>query len=393
MTYASLVALYEKALALAGKIASGRLAGVRIALFATALGMVFTTLPNYPRLLWDEEFDREQCSWNAVLDKRDDPFVDLNKVYPAGSHNANMNFRLTVPVIARFAGMGKLGVFAFQSACGVALLWVVARVVLRATGDLVSALFVTCGVASTWAGTTAFIELRGMFDGEALLFLSCAALFEGAWLAGPFAFVAAWSDERALVALSLVYLYHVYRRERRGHDRLASYFGPAPMAIVAGGVAYLVTRLALARFYHMTTNTVMITPRTVIDQINNLPMGCWTALEGGWLLALAAMNVLVRERRIAFLALYVAAISLVLFVSMAVLDITRSMAYALPAIFIAVEVLREVDGIPDLRAICALSSAVSILWPNYYAQMRDQIFWNVPLPVRVLKWYSDARGG
>jgi hypothetical protein len=234
--------------------------------------------------------------------------------------------------------------------------------------------------------------LRGIFDGEALLFLSCAVLSEWAWLAGLFALVAAWTDERALIALSLVYLYHVYRRERRGHHWLASYCGPTPMAIIAGGVAYLVMRLAVARSYQMTINPIGITPKTVIAQINNLPMGCWTALEGGWLLALAAMMVLARKRRIAFLFFYISAIAVVLFVSMAVWDITRSMAYALPAIFIAVQVLQEVESIPDLRVIFAVSSAVSILWPNYYAAMSHDIYWNVPLPVRVLKWFSDARG-
>jgi hypothetical protein len=77
---------------------------------------------------------------------------------------------------------------------------------------------------------------------------------------------------------------------------------------------------------------------------------------------------------------------------MAVMDLTRSVAFVLPAIFIAIEVLREVESATDLRALCAASSAISILWPNYYAQLEHDIYWNVPLPIRVLKWLSGARG-
>ena len=52
---------------------------------------------------------------------------------------------------------------------------------------------------------------------------------------------------------------------------------------------------------------------------------------------------------------------------MCVFDITRSMAYLLPALFVALDVLGEVESVPDLRLLCGVSSLVSILSPNYYA--------------------------
>jgi hypothetical protein len=392
MTYASIVAFYGRTLALAERVVSGRFATVRIALWASAFGLIFTTFPNYPKL-WDKEFGKAGSYWNGILDKRDNLFLDLGKAYGAGSHNSNANFRLTVPLIAKLLGLGKFGVLIFQSVCGVLLLWVVARIVLKITDDLVASLFVTCGVASTWAGTTSFTELQGIFDGEALLFLSCAVLFEAPWFAGLFVFLGAWTDERALIASALVYLYHVYRRQRQGSNWLASYCGATPVAVVGAWVAYFVLRFTMARCCQITPTAGAVSLRFVILNASNLPIGSWTALEGGWLLAFAAMVILARKRRIAFLVLYILAISIVLVVSMSVIDITRSMAYALPAIFIAIEVLREVESGPDLRVLCAVSSAVSILWPNYYCYNRDNSSWLVPLPVRILQWYSDARRG
>ena len=123
-----------------------------------------------------------------------------------------------------------------------------------------------------------------------------------------------------------------------------------------------------------------------VEQINNLPAGCWTALEGGWLLVLAAAVVLARRRRFLFLTMNLGAIAMVLTAARLVLDITRSMAYVLPALFVALDVLSEVESVPDLRLLCGASSLVSILSPNYYVEGVNLIYWNVPLPVRLLSW-------
>jgi hypothetical protein len=390
MTYPALLALYTRINGLSERIVSSRFADLRITLCALAMGLVFTTFPNYPRLVYDKVYLEKHCSWDAVLLKRDNLFLDTGKLYSSFHHNANLTFRLVVPLVARIFGLGKIGIFAFQSACGVVLLWAVARIVHRITGDLVSSLFVACGVASTWAGTTSFSELRGVFDGVALLLLACAVLFEAPWLAGLFAFLTAWTDERGLIATSLVYLYHVYRRQQQGHDWRGSYLGPTPFAVIFAWAAYFATRFAMAWHFHITTNTTALGLKTAIRQANNFPIGTWTALEGGWLLVVAASLVLIRKRRIAFLVYLWGAIAIIVTVSMSCFDITRSMAYVLPALFIAIAILRESESGPDLRSLCALSTALSILWPNYYAQMNHDIFWNVPLPVRLAKWLTGA---
>ena len=368
-----------------GQVA-GRFPFARMTLWGLFVAFVLTTFPNYPRLIYDKKLDEDWGPWSAIIEKRDDLFKDMLSSHPYGTHNANMTFRILVPAIARLFGLGKVGVFVFQSLCGVALLWAVGRVAHRVTGDLVTALFVTCGVASTWAGTTSFIEMRGIFDGEAILLLTLAALLEVPLLTAASVFLCAWTDERGLVASSLVYLYHVNRRHRRGHGEIASFFGPLPMATVAAWVAYFASRIAITRIYGMTTHAGGITVKGALEQINNLPAGAWTALEGGWLLVLAAIVVLVRRRRFLFLTMNLGAIAMVLIVSMLVLDITRSMAYMLPALFVALDVLSEVESVPDLRLLCGASSLVSILSPNYYVEGANLIYWNVPLPVRLLSW-------
>jgi hypothetical protein len=386
MTYELLLAFHGWAQRLAERLVSGRFACERIALLATIFGLVFTSFPNYPKLWDDRKLLSADYNWEGILEKRDHPFLDMALKYGEGHHNANANYRLIVPLAAKVLGLGVRGIFALQSVCAVLLLWVVARVASRATGDHVASFFVTCGVASTWSGTMGFMELYGVFDGEALLLVCCAALFETPWLVGLCVFLGAWTDERALVASSLVLVYQVARRQRDGADWRASYLGAAPIAVVVAWVAYFAARFAISFYSHMSLGFGSANLKWVLVDANNGPLASWTALEGGWLLVLAAIVVLVRQRRPLFLLAYCGAISVMLLVAMSVIDITRSMAYMLPAIFVALEVLAEVETGPHLRGLCAASSAVSVLWPNYYCYDRDRNLWKVPLPMRLVQW-------
>jgi hypothetical protein len=382
MVFASLGAYYDRMIRLAERIVAGRFVTAKIALTALAVGLFFS-FPNYQRLV--AEGNRK--TWVGILEKSDDPFRDMTTKYEPILHESKLNFRLTVPIAAKLLGLGMTGIFALQSACGVLLLWAAAVIFRRITGDGVAALFLTIGLASTWAGTTGFVELRGgVFDVVALLFLACAVLAEGPLLAGLAVFLAAWTDERGLIASSLVVLYHVYRRYDGVGDRISAFFGPAPTGVVLSWAAYFATRFALAQTYHMRIATAGVNHRTFLNQLNNLPMGCWTALEGGWLLVLAASIVLVKMRQLAFLAAFALSLSIILVFAMSVFDVTRSMAYALPAVFIALEVLRRTESGADLRAICVAASALSFLWPNYYAEINNTIWWYSPLPFRALKW-------
>jgi hypothetical protein len=381
MVFEFLGSSYDRMIRLAERIVAGRFVSARILLVALAVGLFFST-PNYKRLYSEDNVK----AWAGVLEKCNDPFLDMTRKYEPIVHESKLNFRLTVPIAAKLLGLGMTGLFALQSACGVLLLWACAATFLRITGDRVAALFLTIGVASTWAGATGFVELRGMFDVVALLFLACAVLAEGPVLAGLAVFLAAWTDERGLIASSLVYLYHVYRRYGGVGDRISAFFGPAPLGVVLSWSAYFATRFALARAYHITTPVAGVSPRIFLSQLNNLPMGCWTALEGGWLLVIAASIALVKLRQLAFLAAYASALAIVLASAMAVFDVTRSMAYALPAVFIALEVLRKTESGDDLRTLCVAASALSFLWPTYYAEYHNIIWWNSPLPFRALKW-------
>jgi hypothetical protein len=382
MVYASLITFYDSTIRLAERIVAGRFATVRITLCALAIGLFFS-FPNFSKS-YDES--RHTRSWDIILQKRDYPFKDVVPQLNPISHESKLNFRLTVPILAKLLGLGRPGIYTLQLACGVIQLWATACIALRLTNDRVTSLLVTLEVASTWAGTTSFVEYRGIFDGVALLFLACAILSQKPLLAGLSVFLAAWTDERGLIASSCVYLYHAYRQYCGTGSWISACLRRTPMGVILSWVAYFATRFALARAYHLTTTAQGVSAGIIIHQLNILPLGCWTALEGGWLLVFASSLILVQRRQFTFMAAYFLSISIVLAVAMMVYDVTRSMAYAFPAIFIALRILGDSENRRDLRALCTAAFAVSLLWPNYYVEGPMLIWWYVPLPVRVVKW-------
>jgi hypothetical protein len=115
-----------------------------------------------------------------------------------------------------------------------------------------------------------------------------------------------------------------------------------------------------------------------------MPMGIWTALEGGWLLVVLAFVALYHRKKW-ILAVYAPMILSLIVVAMSVIDITRSMAYLLPSLPIALSVLAS-DTPKNLRYVVLTSAIISLLWPTYYAGGKSSIWWQYPLPMQLVRW-------
>ena len=166
--------------------------------------------------------------------------------------------------------------------------------------------FLVClAIACVWPGLAAFHDLRGgYYDAVALCLLLLSMAAESPALVGICAFLAAWTDERALIALPLVLLF----RATNARARVA--------AIAIAGAGYAVTRVALAFLYGWTTNTAGAGFGVFRHQASMLPVGIWTGLGGCWILVIASMYVLLRKKQFFTLALFALALALVLAAAM-----------------------------------------------------------------------------
>ena len=364
---APLRALTEWARERASRIEGGspvRRAAV-VGLVASAIVLVIS-FPSYDQIFGFDD------NWDPLLLQAEEPFEPHE--YPPESHAAKLAFRLVPPLVGGLLNLGPVGYVVLQSLAGVALFAAAARLFDRLTGDRAAAALYTVALAGAWAGASAFVEMRGVFDGIAFLFLVLACLARRPPLIALCAFLAAWTDERAAVAAGLVFVFHLVEPAQR---RDAWWRGGA---VVVGLALYVASRLALAAATGLTPAAGLVGLSILVDQIHFAAIGAWTALESLLVVVGLGLLSLWRTRRLAAVA-FLLALAAVLGGALLVLDVTRSMAYAIPAVFIGVAVL-------DPRAQRALAPAVAVInviVPLYYVGILDRIFWIPPLPFQVLR--------
>lgn len=351
---------------------------------ATAISL-FSAFPSY-----DIVDDQEMSSnWNAILHQTTDPFDPAE--YNGSSHQANLAFRLTPVLLARIFSIGSVyGYLIFQFICLVLLFVVISRLLKKIIDDPVVYYLLTLSISLTFVGNVLCSDYRGFFDVLAFLCLSVSMLISNAKLIFLTLLLAYFTDERALIASGLVYVYFVFEsRQDVETINFKSFFSfkPKLISIISSWLCYLAIRVTLTYFFELKSNNEVLVDylfTETIHQVNLLPFGLWTGLEGFWILVLLSVIVIIQNRKWFALCLYFVASLVVVFVAIWVFDITRSMAYLLPSIFLSLTILSKSQNPLVLRYI-ALSVLLLCIFPTYYAGGASEISWLYPFPFQLIR--------
>lgn len=340
--------------------------------------VLFFSYPSYE--LIHTEFAE---GWQAVLNQANKPFSNTN--YEPSSHQAKLAFRLTMPIIAHIFHLGITGILMFQGLIGILLFYFSTKLFERITEDKVSALLLTFSLAFIYAGRVSFTEIRGVFDGLSLFLLVFSMYFKNPTLIFLGIFLTSWTDERGLIASAIVFLFWLYAKESYG-KRI---FNKQTIAIVVAWIAYFTSRYFVALTFNFSTNTAGTGLKLFIEQTNNLPIGIWSALEGNWIFIFISLFILFKQKKYLFFFFYVWGILIMLLVAMSVFDITRSMAYLLPAMFLSIIIIKEIETKTTLRQTILLAATLSFLYPAYYTGGAYYTLWIYPLPLQLLRHLKD----
>jgi hypothetical protein len=336
------------------------------ALLAVLTIALFRAFPGYDAL----RTQFVEAKWQYAQFKFDHPLADTSRIFPPGSHESNVTFRVTVPAFAHVLHLRRTGVLIFFAAMGVLLLYVVLNTTYRLTASRKAALFVCLSTACVWAGEAGFHELRGgYYDAVALCLLILALRVESPQLTAIFVFLAAWTDERALAASPFLLL-----------------TGKARVTLIAAA-GYLGTRLLLTMMHPYSAGVSGLGLSVLARQAKMLPMAVWGGLAGGWIIVAAALLTLCRQKRYAMAAGFCAAFAAVMGSALLVVDVTRSMAYCLPAVLAGVTVLSRADSAGKWRMekLASAAALVSFVSPAYYIEGTG-LWWLYPLPVQIMRW-------
>jgi hypothetical protein len=353
------------------------------ALALVLLITLFRAFPSYDALRWQYV----ESTWRDVQPLLEHPFADPGKFSFAAQdiRLANLRFRRTVPVLAYLFGLRRNGLLLTFAIAGIVLLLGTLHAVDQVTSSRKAAFFVCLAVACVWPGETAFHDLRGgYFDAVALCLLVLALCSSSSILAGICVFLAAWTDERALLASVFVLLFAVSRDPKTSWRSLT---GAKPAGIMIAWVAYLATRVWLTSSASLATTSGGLGVATFVEQLNALPLGIWAGLGGCWILTACGAASCVLQKRYWMAACFSGAVILMVALAGGITDITRTMSYALPAVFLAVSLLARGETVRRIEKVALLSAAISFVAPTYYVQGSSGFWWIYPLPIHLVRWF------
>ena len=107
---------------------------------------------------------------------------------------------------------------------------------------------------------------------------------------------------------------------------------------------------------------------------------------------MCALAILAARRRYFEFAGLALAIALVIAGALGVGDLTRSMAYALPAVFVALHVLAKNETPGTVERMTLAAALVCALLPTWFVQSGDAT-WILPFPVQLIRLFVYPRLG
>ncbi len=305
------------------------------ALVLTVLLTLSSLFFAFPRF---DQYHETASNWEVVMLKAGDLSNDLSHIDP-NSWLAKKVFRLTVPLFIKIFHLNRPAVIIVQFFIGLLLLYCTYVFSKRILKDSVSATLFTAALVFLYIGRTCFTEITATwFDGWAYLFLLLALMIPNAFAVFIFSVLAAWVDERAIVILPALILFHQMKNLPSGNStrelmqfiRLNKY----SIAVVTAFVLTMAARMALSTYAGMKTPLDNVSLNTVKDNMFVSGFGIFTFFEGLWIILPVVLLLAVKNKNYVLIILLLTQIAISSAGAIFVYDVTRSGSYMFPLLFV-----------------------------------------------------------
>ncbi|MDP1795217.1 MAG: hypothetical protein Q8K63_13860, partial [Acidimicrobiales bacterium] len=306
----------------------------------------------------------------VIVEQGRNPLTPL-AVMSESSHESKLAFRIVPPLLVDTFHLSVEGYYVLQGILGVATLAGLAWLFHHVGYTRRDAALLLVGLSLTFMGAVWFLDTQPYFDAiavSALVLALCVPHPAAVFLGGS---IALWTDERSILALGVVALYHLHRSRHGG-------------AVAAGAAftAYVALRLWLGHRYGLSTGRSEVGPGVFFDYGVALPVAMLLALKGLIVVLAVGYWWAIQDRQ----WLLVGAGALTagsLAISMMVNDVTRSTAYVLPGVVVAIVSFVDRPRKPLVigLALCALPTITAIVATG---AVIEPLTWFPPFPVRLL---------
>lgn len=343
-------------------LTDGKFWAFKCLLVAIGAALVFSCIPEIL-------IQREIPLPPAYALKSDHPLADTSQLtVPAHDgerlHGAKLTARLTGSILLWSAR--KLTLNSYTPATVLGLFFILSGILIgtQLTKDRLAGLLVGLLFAGLYT-TSACFSINWMpkpFDGVAIGMLGLTIILLNRYgFLFLSAFISCWADERAILGLFFISI-------------LATILPPVTptavtrrlLAIFCAVIVYAISRWLVGLALEWApSNTDFMIPQLKLS-IAFLQLAAWSALEGGWILLVAALYAITRNRRYKQLVLFLIAIGVAISSSVVVIDTSRVGAFAFPLILAAIGSLKYDKTSPsEIRRLLGLGAFISLLAPNF----------------------------
>ncbi|MFM2284290.1 MAG: hypothetical protein RL222_1794 [Bacteroidota bacterium] len=361
-----LVQLYHRGNSLLERFAARKNWQAELTILSTLL-LLFFAFPSYD-LIYGEFLP----FWERIFVQAAHPLTNFN--YDPASHESKQAFRLLIPLLIRFTGLHIAGMIVLQHLVGMMSILLFTQIAYRITADKIITILLTLAYVSLGVGRSSFISNCALFDGFAFFFLLLSLRFSSVFLIFLSLTCAAWIDERGLIASSLIFVWYLMYGNKK-----------QVAAVVLAWIVYFALRFYLAHAFGLHTSTGAVGFHIFVNQMNNAPMGLWTGMEGFWVMFMMSLAVLWWKKQWHYLLMLSGSVAIIAIVALMVIDISRSMFYMLPAIIIALRIVKENETTQHFSALVWITLLLSALFPAYIVGDVNVLNWQYPFPLQVLR--------
>jgi hypothetical protein len=351
---------------------------------ACVFSILFFSLPYHKRITDElQQKPDRYLKWQQLKQHAEHPFTQIQA--EPNSHQAKLTFRLTMPLLLRALQYNIVAFYLVQAFLGLIFCWFLADFFAKLLDSRVIAALLTFGIANIYAGASFFIDTLASYDPFAYIFLLLAICYRQPLYIFVLIQLAAWTDERGLVASCLVYLFwylQIYT-PKTNFIRSVLQFSPPLLAILSSIAVYLLGRFCLGYFLGLHTPLGNAGFEAFLENIKLTGLGVWTGLEGFWLLILVMFVVLYYTKEYLLLILVLSATIFISLIAVMVYDITRSIGYLYLLIPIACLILQTRISKKELYYVLLASIVISFIFPMYV--IKNNITYLEPIYLRVIE--------
>jgi hypothetical protein len=354
---------------------------------------LLSLISSFPDLLCDrkhmDHFVISAVQWqiNNPLKPVPAEFIEVkgadDKLKGSKAHIEKRNTRIVIPVFAHLLHLDIWSIMLLQILVSILFLYIVLLIVYEISDDkLLSVTFLllfSCTLAGKWPFHSIFY-----FDGYAMFFLALAIYLRNPLLIFLLIILAGFTDERAFIASSFVFIWHQFRTSNFRLNSSLFKLNSISVSIVIAWITYFIFRIYLLKEYELSTPKQLVGLSVIIDNFNLTALSFMLVFEAGWLLVFMMLYKLYRGRNFFNFSILIIAFMISFAAALSVYDIGRSSAYTFSFLIIAFAITVKNIKIDELRKDMNLVAFLCLVIPSHFV-FANKVYWLSPVFPKILK--------